>query len=523
MEKDQIETILNSNCNDVEPNGVLTNHIEENIKSQAQESYQGLNAQPVTQESYQGLNAQPVTQELHQGLNAQPSAQRVYIGFFGMRNAGKSSVVNAVTGQALSLVSDTKGTTTDPVKKTMELLPIGPVVIIDTPGIDDDGDLGKLRVERALSVLNEIDVGVLVVDGTVGIREYDKDIINNFRKRKIPYIVAINKKDVINKKDIISKKYTINNNGLICDEGTSEKSDKKVLSNLAEIGDEESLSNLNEIGDKKVLKNGGETGDKEAIQNLIYVSAKENENIYRLKELIGKVATKGQKDKKILEGLIDKDDIVVLVVPIDESAPKNRLILPQQMVLREILDTHATSIVTQVEQLETTLNTLKKSPKLVITDSQAFNRVAKIVPQDIELISFSILLARFKGILSEAVKGAEYIEKLQDDDTVLLSEGCTHHRQCNDIGTVKLPNWIKKYTGKNLNFKFTSGGEFPADLSKYALVIHCGGCMLNEKNVTARYEMAKDQNIPISNYGITISYLNGILTRCVNMFPEIKK
>ena len=523
MEKDQIETILNSNCNDVEPNGVLTNHIEENIKSQAQESYQGLNAQPVTQESYQGLNAQPVTQELHQGLNAQPSAQRVYIGFFGMRNAGKSSVVNVVTGQALSLVSDTKGTTTDPVKKTMELLPIGPVVIIDTPGIDDDGDLGKLRVERALSVLNEIDVGVLVVDGTVGIREYDKDIINNFRKRKIPYIVAINKKDVINKKDIISKKYTINNNGLICDEGTSEKSDKKVLSNLAEIGDEESLSNLNEIGDKKVLKNWGETGDKEVIQNLIYVSAKENENIYRLKELIGKVATKGQKDKKILEGLIDKDDIVVLVVPIDESAPKNRLILPQQMVLREILDTHATSIVTQVEQLETTLNTLKKSPKLVITDSQAFNRVAKIVPQDIELTSFSILLARFKGILSEAVKGAEYIEKLQDDDTVLISEGCTHHRQCNDIGTVKLPNWIKKYTGKNLNFKFTSGGEFPADLSKYALVIHCGGCMLNEKNVTARYEMAKDQNIPISNYGITISYLNGILTRGVNMFPEIKK
>ena len=310
---------------------------------------------------------------------------------------------------------------------------------------------------------------------------------------------------------------------MICDEGTFEKSDKKVLSNLAEIGDEKSLSNLNEIGDKKVLKNWGETGDKEVIQNLIYVSAKEKENIYQLKELIGKVATKEQKDKKILEGLIDKDDIVVLVVPIDESAPKNRLILPQQMVLREILDTHATSIVTQVEQLETTLNTLKKSPKLVITDSQAFNRVAKIVPQDIELTSFSILLARFKGILSEAVKGAEYIEKLQDDDTVLISEGCTHHRQCNDIGTVKLPNWIKKYTGKNLNFKFTSGGEFPADLSKYALVIHCGGCMLNEKNVTARYEMVKDQNIPISNYGITISYLNGILTRCVNMFPEIKK
>lgn len=467
MEKDQSETILNSNCNGVEPNGVLTNHIEENIKSQAQES--------------------------HQGLNAQPSAQRVHIGFFGMRNAGKSSVVNAVTGQALSLVSDTKGTTTDPVKKTMELLPIGPVVIIDTPGIDDDGDLGKLRVERALSVLNEIDVGVLVVDGTVGIREYDNDIINNFRKRKIPYIVAINKKDVINKKDII------NNNGLICDEGTSEKSDKKVL------------------------KNWGETRDKEAIQNLIYVSAKENENIYRLKELIGKVTTKGQKDKKILEGLIDKDDIVVLVVPIDESAPKNRLILPQQMVLREILDTHATSVVTQVEQLETTLNMLKQSPKLVITDSQAFNRVAEIVPQNIALTSFSILLARFKGILSEAVKGAEYIEKLQDDDTVLISEGCTHHRQCNDIGTVKLPNWITKYTGKNLNFKFTSGGEFPTDLSEYALVIHCGGCMLNEKNVAARYEMAKDQNIPISNYGITISYLNSILTRCVNMFPEIKK
>lgn len=467
MEKDQSETILNSNCNGVEPNGVLTNHIEENIKSQAQES--------------------------RQGLNAQPSAQRVHIGFFGMRNAGKSSVVNAVTGQALSLVSDTKGTTTDPVKKTMELLPIGPVVIIDTPGIDDDGDLGKLRVERALSVLNEIDVGVLVVDGTVGIREYDNDIINNFRKRKIPYIVAINKKDVINKKDII------NNDGLICDEGTSEKSDKKVL------------------------KNWGETRDKEPIQNLIYVSAKENENIYQLKELIGKVTTKGQKDKKILEGLIDKDDIVVLVVPIDESAPKNRLILPQQMVLREILDTHATSVVTQVEQLETTLNMLKQSPKLVITDSQAFNRVAEIVPQNIALTSFSILLARFKGILSEAVKGAEYIEKLQDDDTVLISEGCTHHRQCNDIGTVKLPNWLKKYTGKNLNFKFTSGGEFPTDLSEYALVIHCGGCMLNEKNVAARYEMAKDQNIPISNYGITISYLNGILTRCVNMFPEIKK
>ena len=393
------------------------------------------------------------------GLNDRPSGERTHIAFFGMRNAGKSSVVNAVTGQKLALVSDVKGTTTDPVQKAMELLPLGPVVIIDTPGIDDEGELGKMRVERTKRVLDKTDIAVLVVDAASGIRTPDKELAELFKSRNIPFVTVYNKSDL-----------------------------------LEDCPDTE--------------------------KNSIYVSAKDGRNIYELKEMIAGLVEKDE-ERFLVRDLIEKDDIVVLVTPIDAAAPKGRMILPQQQMIRDVLDGGAVNIVTKETELETALKSLAKKPKMVITDSQAFGAVNKIVPDDIPLTSFSILFARYKGELDEAARGAKALDSLKDGDTVLISEGCTHHRQCGDIGTVKLPNWIKKYTGKELDFEFTSGGEFPDNLKKYSLIIHCGACMLNAREMKSRIARAKAAGVPITNYGIAIAKMHGIIERSLALFPNL--
>ena len=394
------------------------------------------------------------------GLNDRVSAERIHIGFFGLRNAGKSSVVNAVTGQKLSLVSEVKGTTTDPVQKAMELLPLGPVVIIDTPGIDDEGKLGEMRVMRAKQVLSKTDIAILTVDAARGMQDADRELCDLFSSRKNPYIVEFNKSDL-----------------------------------LAEI--------------------------PAAAENEIYVSAEHGTNIYELKEKIGALAGKLENKKSLVGDLIEPNDIVVLITPIDESAPKGRMILPQQQMIRDVLDHGAINVVVKETELEKALTSLSQKPKIVITDSQAFGKVSKTVPEDILLTSFSILFARYKGELREVVRGASSLDRLNDGDTVLISEGCTHHRQCNDIGTVKLPDWISGYTGKNLNFEFTSGGDFPDDLSKYALIVHCGACMLNEREMKSRIERAVDAKIPITNYGTAIAQVHGILKRSLSPFPDI--
>ena len=394
-------------------------------------------------------------------LNQAPNANRLHIAFFGKRNAGKSSVVNAVTGQHLSIVSDILGTTTDPVSKAMELLPLGPVVIIDTPGIDDDGEIGSLRVKKTKQVLNKTDVAVLIVDSEKGLSDFDKDLISAFKAKEIPYVLVYNKSDV-----------------------------KKI--------------------------------DCKA-ENEIAVSAKTKENINALKEKIAAFGKKEKSTKCIIFDKLNRDDIVVLVTPIDGSAPKGRMILPQVQTIRDILDAYAICITVQPQQLTYALNSLKTKPKLVVTDSQAFAEVKSLVPDDIMLTSFSILIANFKGILETAVKGAASIEMLKNGDTVLISEGCTHHRQCEDIGTVKLPKLLKKYTKKDLCFEFSSGMEFPEDLSRFSLVIHCGGCMLNEREMIFRRKSAENQNTPFTNYGTAIAYMNGILKRSLEIFPQIQK
>ena len=384
-------------------------------------------------------------------LNDIVSAERLHIGFFGLRNAGKSSVVNAVTGQEMSLVSDFKGTTTDPVKKAMELLPLGPVVIIDTPGIDDEGELGLLRVKKTKQVLNYIDIAVLVVDSTAGLQSFDREMLTLFENKKIPFVVAYNKADLLNETLTID-------------------------------------------------------------YNSILVSAKNGTNINELKEKIAQTVKVQNEKKQVVGDLLNKGDIVVLVTPIDSAAPKGRLILPQQMTIRDILDVGAIPVVTRETELETTLGALKEKPKMVITDSQAFGFVSKIVG-DIPLTSFSILMARYKGSLESAVSGAEKMKNLNDGDTILISEGCTHHRQCGDIGTQKLPEWLKEYTKKELNFKFTSGKDFSEDLSGIALVIHCGGCMLTEREMQYRRRFCEENNVPITNYGTAIAQINGILSK----------
>lgn len=391
-----------------------------------------------------------------------PSGERIHISFFGKRNAGKSSIVNTITGQQLSVVSDVKGTTTDPVKKAMELLPIGPVVIIDTPGFDDEGILGQKRIDKTNEVLAKTDIAILISDATTPIDNDETEFINNLKSRNIPYITVFNKCDLLN-----------------------------------------SIPSNND--------------------NIIYASAKDNINIDELKNAIAKKAVPKQNTKVLIGDLLKSDDIVVLVTPIDESAPKGRLILPQQQTIRDILDTHCISVVCQVEQLETVLNSLAKPPKMVVTDSQAFGKVSKIVPGSIPLTSFSILFARYKGDLITQVKGAAALCDLKDGDKILISEGCTHHRQCGDIGTVKLPKWINEFTGCDIKFDFTSGGEFPKDLSGYKLVVHCGGCMLNEAEMKNRIQTATNANIPIVNYGVAIAHINGILKRSLELFEEVYK
>ena len=394
------------------------------------------------------------------GLNAQPSGERVHIGFFGLRNAGKSSVVNRVTGQTLSIVSDVKGTTTDPVQKAMELLPIGPVVIIDTPGIDDEGTLGEERVRRALRVLEKTDIAVLVTGSTRGLQPAEQELIELFRKREIPFVIAHNKADLTS-----------------------------VPAAMPE--------------------------------NEIYVSAAADSNIRERKELIARAVKPTEPEKRLVADLLAPNDTVVLVVPIDSAAPKGRLILPQQQTIRDILEAGAISLVTRETELTRTLESLREPPRLVITDSQAFGIVDKLVPKNVQLTSFSILFARYKGNLRQAILGAAQLNSLQDGDTVLISEGCTHPRQCGDIGTEKLPNWIRRFTGKDVQFSFTAGNEFPEDVSKYVLVVHCGGCMLNEREMQYRLRHSAERNVPMTNYGIAIAHMHGILDRALAPFPDL--
>ena len=391
-------------------------------------------------------------------LNETVSAERLHISFFGRRNAGKSSLVNAVTGQKLAVVSPVKGTTTDPVQKAMELLPLGPVVIIDTPGYDDEGELGALRVEKTNEVLNKTDVAVLVYDAAEGLSVEDRALLDTLRKRGLPVILAANKTDLLT------------------------------------------------------------APTSPAEPTAISVSALTGEGVHELKERLADLGRSASQPKLILADLVVPGDTVVLVIPVDESAPKGRLILPQQQTLRELLDLHCKAICCQVEEIPGLLTMLKTPPRLVVTDSQAFGKVSPLVPAEIPLTSFSILFARYKGQLSTLTAGAQALSALQDGDRVLISEGCTHHRQCNDIGTVKIPGWVRKYTGKNLTFSFTSGGEFPTELQDYALVIHCGGCMLNEAAMRHRMEVAQAAGVPMVNYGVAIAQMHGILKRSLEPF-----
>ena len=390
-------------------------------------------------------------------LNDTPSGERIHIGFFGMRNAGKSSIVNGVTGQDLSVVSDIKGTTTDPVYKAMELLPMGPVVIIDTPGYDDEGALGELRVKKTLQALNRCDCAVLVVDSGIGKQQQDKELEEMFQKKEIPYLTVYNKSDL------------------------------------------HSISTLDGI----------------------CVSAFRKDDMRLLKERISLLVKTDIETKKIIGDKLNTGDIAVLVVPIDSAAPKGRLILPQQQTIRDILEADAKAIIVKENTLKETLSDLNKKPAVVITDSQVFGKVSKDTPEDVYLTSFSILMARYKGFLSEAVRGADVIRKLKDGDPVLICEGCTHHRQCDDIGTVKLPGWIRSFCGTEPEFSFTSGREFPEDVSAYRLVIHCGGCMLNEREMRYRMKTAQDCGVPFTNYGTAIAEMHGILKRSLEIFPEL--
>lgn len=396
-------------------------------------------------------------------MNQTPSANRLHIGFFGRRNAGKSSVVNAVTNQEMSVVSDVKGTTTDPVTKSMELLPLGPVLIIDTPGYDDEGALGELRIKRTRQILNKTDIAVLVVDATVGMSAVDHELIDLFKDKKIPHLIVYNKCDLLKVRDM------------------------KLLSEDA---------------------------------NAVLVSATDKRNIDQLKEKLSLMVDAGE-EKHLVADLVSEGDMVILVVPIDSAAPKGRLILPQQQMIRDLLFAGAVSVVIKENEVRETIAALNRKPRMVITDSQAFKLVAKTTPDDIYLTSFSILMARYKGFLKSAVNGAMAIDMLKDGDKVLICEGCTHHRQCDDIGTVKLPDWINAYTGKKLTYEFTSGGGFPDDLSKYSVVIHCGGCMLNEREMRYRMKCAEDQNVPFTNYGTVIALTQGILTRALQVFRGV--
>ena len=395
-------------------------------------------------------------------LNQTPSAERIHIGIFGKRNAGKSSLINALAGQPVSIVSDFKGTTTDPVKKAMELLPLGPVVLTDTPGLDDTGELGTLRIEKTQQILNTTDIALLVIDGQLGITEEDTRILQQIRQKQIPFVIAVNKMDLTIASPVLP--------------------------------------------------------DEISREQILYVSAAAGTHIHELKELLAKQLGQTPKTRKIVGDLIHPGDFVVLVIPIDKAAPKGRLILPQQQTIRDILDHGATAIAVRDLELSETLRTLGRTPDLVITDSQVFDAVAKIVPREVPLTSFSILFARYKGNLELAAHGAQTLKTLKDGDHVLICEGCTHHRQCEDIGTVKLPRMLKQFTQKDLQFTFTSGTDFPSDLSPYQVIIHCGRCTLTEKEMQYRLDCAREQGIPITNYGIAIAYMRGILERSMELF-----
>ena len=388
-------------------------------------------------------------------MNTTASSERLHIGFFGRSNVGKSSLMNAVTGQDMSVVSDTRGTTTDPVLKSMELLPLGPVVMFDTPGLDDDTELGALRMRKARQMLNKTDLAVMVVDATAGVTAADAEILKLIKTKEIPCVVAVNKAD---------------------------------------------------LATPSISVDGLPT---------IAVSAVTGQGIHDLKELMAKTAPKDDNSNRVIGDLIEAGDVVVLVTPIDAAAPKGRLILPQVQTLRDILDSNAIGVVTKETELALTLTKLSAPPKLVVTDSQVFGKVAQIVPKDVPLTSFSILFSRYKGYLTGAVRGVKALDSLRDSDIVLISEGCTHHRQCGDIGTEKLPKLIRKHCGKDVQFEFTSGTGFPDDLSRYAVVVHCGGCMLTEREMHYRAKCADDQNIPFTNYGIAIAHMTGILQRSI--------
>ncbi len=402
------------------------------------------------------------------GMNQTPSSERVHIGLFGKRNAGKSSVINAVTNQDIAIVSAVRGTTTDPVYKSMELLPLGPVMLIDTPGLDDKGELGALRVQKGLDVLRKTDIALLIVDGTAGMSPEDERMEEELKKRGLPYLVVFNKWDLVQEKS---------------------------------AGEENS---------------GAEPEDERHIR----VSARTGEGIQELKERLARMVPAG-KEKRLVGDLLEPQDLVVLVVPIDKAAPKGRLILPQQQTIRDVLESGAVSVVVREKELKETLKKLGTKPKLVITDSQVFGLVDRDTPEDILLTSFSILFARYKGNLAQAVRGAGALESLRDGDKILISEGCTHHRQCDDIGTVKLPRWIENYTGKKPEFVFTSGTGFERNLKEYHMIVHCGGCMLNEQEMQYRLKMAENQGVPMTNYGILIAYMKGILERSLQPFPDM--
>jgi [FeFe] hydrogenase H-cluster maturation GTPase HydF len=401
-------------------------------------------------------------------LNDTPSGERIHIGFFGRRNAGKSSVVNAVTGQELAVVSDTKGTTTDPVSKAMELLPLGPVMIIDTPGFDDKGHLGELRVRKTKQILNRTDIAVLVIDSTQGVKQCEEELLAIFKEKEIPYLLVYNKEDILSEEQ------------------------------------------------KNLLR----TEQSEQV-NSICVSALEKKHINELKEKLARLVKTDSQKLQLVGDLVHPADLVVLVIPIDKAAPKGRLILPQQQVIRDVLEADGAAICVKEYELRGLLDTIGKRPAMVITDSQVFAKVSADVPEEIPLTSFSILMARYKGFLEEAVLGAAAIDRLKDGDRILISEGCTHHRQCDDIGSVKIPRWLKNYTGKKLTIETSSGREFPEDLSPFSLIIHCGGCMLNEREMKYRMKCAKDQNIPFTNYGTAIAYMQGILERSIGIFPYL--
>ena len=404
-------------------------------------------------------------------LNATPAGERIHIGLFGKRNAGKSSLINALTGQKLAVVADVPGTTTDPVLKAMELLPLGPVLMMDTAGIDDTGELGQLRVQKSLQVLNKTDIAILVIDSTIGITEEDRKMLQRIQNKELSCVVVFTKADA-DSADVT---------------GTNQKN----------------------IFPASIPH--------------IYVSSTTGKNIWELKELLSHLVPQKKAPFPICADLIKPEDIVLLVTPIDSAAPKGRLILPQQQTIRDIIDRGAAAVITQENNVSNALENMKRPPVMVITDSQAFGKVNQVVPKEINLTSFSILMARHKGNLEQAVLGVAALKQLQDGDRILISEGCTHHRQCGDIGTEKLPKWIHEYTGKQFNFSWTSGTEFPTDLSQYKLIIHCGGCMLNEREMQYRYRCAADRNIPMTNYGLCIACIHGILKRSLSVFPDLAK